>query len=700
MSTKYEPVPGLITTGKFLSLLESSKFEIMTNSKKEKFYNIPAAFDIETTSFYLADQKYAIMYEWTFGIGNWITYGRTWEQFQEMLMAVSVSLSTMENHLVVYVHNLAYEWQFMHKRFKWYKVFFLDARKPVYAINEYGIEFRCSLKLSGKSLANTAEDIKKYPVKKLVGDLDYSVMRHSLTKLTEKELAYCEHDVRVVLSYIQEKIEQDGGIIYIPLTNTGYVRNKCRKACFERWREYHDFISKLTLEPDEYEELKEAFQGGFTHANAQKVDKTWSNVASYDFTSSYPAVMLSEMFPMEKGQYVGSCSVDQIHILSKKYCCMFRCKIHFLISTTEVEHPLSASKCRKLKSGIEDNGRLVTAEYLETTLTEQDLFIMENFYDWDSFEIFDLIIYRKAYLPKEFIKVIIELYKDKTKLKDIQGEEINYMIAKNMLNALYGMTVTDIVRDAYEYDEYFGCTKLFKDATKEEKRNNLEEQIEKYNKNIRRFLFYPWGVWVTAYARYNLFTGIYAVGDDYIYSDTDSIKFTNPEKHKEYFDNYNTAIKEKLRKMAVAKSIPFENFSPVNKYGKSKPIGVWDYEGVYTRFKTLGAKRYMVEENGVYKVTVAGVNKKTTSAMFNRIKDGDPFDFFNTDLIVPSTDSGRNILTYIDEEQRGVLVDLNGVACEFFEYSSIHMEPTSYSMHRSDAFRDYLMQIWVKEESW
>lgn len=228
---------------------------VTKTNKEEEIFNIPAAFDIETTSFYNnRDQKTAIMYEWSFGIGFFdngefemlTTYGRNWDTFSTLLWVIQSALGLHEKRrLIVYVHNLPYEWQFMRKHFSWTKVFFLDDRKPVYCINDMGIEFRCSLKLSGKSLANTAKDLVKYKTEKMVGDLDYSLIRHEMTPLTRTELIYCEQDVKVILAYIQEKIETDGDITRIPLTKTGYVRRYCKKACFPELEESEDAYEEL-----------------------------------------------------------------------------------------------------------------------------------------------------------------------------------------------------------------------------------------------------------------------------------------------------------------------------------------------------------------------------------------------------------------------------------------------------------------------
>ncbi|MGC7960564.1 hypothetical protein, partial [Salmonella enterica] len=81
---------------------------------------------------------------------------------------------------------LGYEFQFMRKYFDWLEdgLFAVDERKPIKALCTYGIEFRDSYILSGFSLENTAKNLTTHKVKKMVGDLDYSLIRTHLTPLT------------------------------------------------------------------------------------------------------------------------------------------------------------------------------------------------------------------------------------------------------------------------------------------------------------------------------------------------------------------------------------------------------------------------------------------------------------------------------------------------------------------------------------
>src|SRR5699024_5712155 len=109
---------------------------------------------------------------------------------------------------------------------------------------------------------------------------------------------------------------------------------------------------------------------------------------------------------------------------------------------------------------------------------------------------------------------------------------------------------------------------------------DTETQIQDYNKSKNRFLYYPWGVWITAYARRNLWYGIISMGDDYIYSDTDSIKFKNYEKHKPFIETYNKHIISKIKRMCEHYNIDYEKeLLPKTKEGITKEIGVFEIDG-------------------------------------------------------------------------------------------------------------------------
>lgn len=687
----FTPEAGILSNDDFLLKIVHSDLPVVINNKNISYYNVPAAFDIEVSSFYQNGEKRACMYIWQFGILNWVTCGRTWESYIQFMSVLSTILGLDSEHrLAIYVHNFSYEFQFIRKRFEWDKLFFLEERKPVYAITG-GFEYRCSLKLSSKSLAKVGEDLQKYKVKKLVGDLDYQMIRTSKTPLSSTELGYCENDIRVLLAYIQEKIETDGDITRIPLTNTGYVRNYCRKACFRNYKKYRGLMSVLTLDSDEYKQLKRGFCGGFTHASAKYSGKILEDIGSFDFTSSYPAVMLSEKFPMSKSRLVGEIKdAAELKWYLKHYCCLFDVTLKGLIPKVDYDHPISASKLINSSNTVLDNGRVVSADFVSLTCTEQDFWVYSEFYEWESMEIKKFRIYDKAYLPTPFVKAILKMYKDKTTLKGVDGEEVNYMISKNMLNSSYGMAVTDIVRDIIEYQfDEFSSTKP-----------DLDEAIEQYNNSKRRFLFYPWGVWVTAYARANLFSGILACKEDYVYSDTDSIKVRNPNLHSDYIDNYNNRIRAKLIKAAQFHHIDPKEFSPLNRKGEPKPIGVWDYEGTYDRFKTIGAKRYMTEKNGEYSLTVAGVNKSKAIDYIVKMF-ADPLEGLQDHLLVPAENSGRLTVTYCDDPFVTVVTDYNGVQCEVAEESYIHMEPSDYELTMSDEYKSFLYKIFnVKDDSW
>lgn len=391
--------------------------------------------------------------------------------------------------------------------------------------------------------------------------------------------------------------------------------------------------------------------------------------------------MVAKKYPMSKAELIQIESKDQFEDNLQLYCCLFDVEFSGIVSKSLADHPLSRSKCHGIVNAFEDNGRIVRADLLYTTLTEQDFYILRDFYEWDSMRVFNFRRFQKGYLPTPFVKAILKLYEEKTTLKGIAGKEVEYLLSKGMLNACFGMAVTDIVRPEIIYNG---------DWTTEAA--DLAEQIEKYNKAFRRFLFYPWGVWVTAHARRALFTGISEFNTDYIYSDTDSIKVINADKHKDYFTRYNRNIITELEFACNVHGIDPAAIRPKTIKGIEKPLGVWDDEGQYNAFKTLGAKRYLTLKNGELSLTVSGLNKKIV-VPYLKAQYGDfaaIFDAFNDGLYIPKGQTGKNIHSYLDYKMQGIVTDYTGKAGEYNELSGVHLEAADYSLSIGKNYIEYL----------
>ena len=683
-------------------------FKYIKSNKKISYLNVACCFDIESTSFYdEEDNKCSCMYAFTININGKHIEGRTWNEALAYFQKISEAyMTSKDNRIIFYVHNLSYEFQFFRCRFKWEKVFALSEREVAYALTTNGIEFRCSYILSGYKLAKLGEQCINYPVKKMVGDLDYSKIRHSKTPLTDAEWNYIYHDGLVVVSYIQQCIENEkNNITNIPLTKTGYVRRYCRNMCLydgqhnkntSKYLKYRSIIKSLTISSvEEYKQLKRAYIGAHTHANPLIVGQKIKNVYSLDFTSSYPAVMLySRNFPMSKGTRIKINNIDEFNESIENYCCIFDITFYNIESTAPFEHCIPSSKCYVKENALVDNGKIIKADKISMSMNEVDFKTFSMFYKWESIGIKNFRRYMKGYLPKNLILAILHLYKNKTELKGVEDKYIEYMSAKSDLNSVYGASVTDICRDEIIYSDN-------NEWGHEEP--DYEKMIKKYNKSKNRFLYYIWGGYVTSLAKYNLLSCVAEeLKYDYLYSDTDSVKIINYDRHKKYFDNYNKNVKKKLLEMCKFYKLNPALIEPANIKGEKQLIGIWDKEfeddkPSYLEFKTLGSKRYMVQyPNGEYSFTVAGCNKKTAIPyLINQSKalKTDIMDLFDDDMYIPAEYTGKNVHTYIDYEIKGTLTDYLGNVSEYHEYSGVHLAPVEFTLSLTANFADYIMGL-------
>lgn len=596
-------------------------------------------------------RPYAFMYHWQFCFGDQVVFGRTWQDMRKLFRSLEQNLNlSFENRLVIYSHNLSFEWQFMRRFVKVVDGFFTEKYKPLKIILDCGIELRCSQMLSNMRLEKFCENEKDVIHYKLKGEeYDYSIIRTPSYTMSEYEEGYCYNDVRGLSECIASRLNEFD-IAHIPLTSTGYVRLDARKAMATNKRN-RQLFRDLALDLDLYRLCRKAFRGGDTHANNKKVNRVIYNVQSFDITSSYPTSMVIDKYPMTAFSKITletfyNLDFNEEAVLMEIMLTNVRYKGNCFIPYIPV------SKCTQLSDKrIEDNGRVMKAEYLSIVCTEIDYQIIMDEYDFDDigYNTKNMYAAKKGYLPAELREVVMKYYRLKTQLKGVKGKEYEYNRAKERLNALYGMLVMRIDQSSVKYEDG-KYVDSFDDLTPEQIDAETKKLLEKYYNSRNNFLSYQWGVWVTCNSRLRLRKMLRVVGKDVCYVDTDSIKCVND--HRKDFDKIN----EEIKKQAIEAGA-----YATNKDGKTYYLGTWDFEGTYTRFKTLGSKKYLVEYWGENEdtgepelkiaSTIAGVNKKVGAAYFK--KHG--FSHFTIGEEIPK--SGHLVAFYNDDDIHEVIID-------------------------------------------
>lgn len=666
----------------------TTKIDGGKTKKQHKWYsNVIFTFDIETTS-YVVDlegnchqpfndiptewSKQSLCYHWQFGINEDVYSGRTLQEFKEFLTKIRPDI---EGIPIIYIHNLSFESQHLINIFDDLEMF---ARKPHHPIKAYSpsleVEFRCTYFLFNMKLENVAKNYN-LPHQKSK-DLDYKLFRSPLTPLTPEELNYCELDCLILYDAIKMKCEQYGSPAKIPLTQTGQVRESTKKL-FVGQQGMHYYKKLWKMIPQNYEEyyiLRQCFQGGWTHANAVRTEVLHKNVSSYDIASSYPTQLCLKKYPMSKFY---KSSVRDFSQIDSNMAYIFRIRFDMLESSTWNTY-LSSSHCVRLRNGVYDNGRVVSADVYECWCTDVDLEIIRKCYDFKGYEIESAYVAKKGYLDIRFVNFILDLYVGKTSLKGVNQEL--YQRSKEQLNSCYGMCVTDIIRDEVEFvgDEWRIIPLTTTDIT---------DKLQRQKGWGKAFLSYAWGVWCTAYARKQLWDAILELDYNVVYCDTDSVKFLG---ETDFFDKYNEQILKQHEYISQIRDIPLEKFRPKDPKGVEHPLGVFDFEGVYKEFKTLGAKRYCYKDKDGIHITVAGVSKTEGVKAIKCVDD------FRDGLYFDVDQSGKAIAFYNSTQKEVTLYDINNVPYKCTDKYGICIAPTTYKLTMTPQYIDYLQSEQLK----
>lgn len=655
-----------------LDVLDQFQYARTVRGRDGSILNIACAFDIETTNITDVERPYSFMFHWQFCIGSRVFFGRTWPEFVDFIYALIERLRLGGRKLVVYVHNLGFEFQFMRRFFEFTDVFLRRNRDPLKATLNHAIIFRDSYALSNMNLRKFCENTPDLIFMKNDGeDFNYNKIRTPATKLTRKELSYCYCDVAGLCECIRYRMREDH-LGRIPMTSTGYVRRDFR-AVYAQDPRLRMIWQNNALVPETYRICRWAFRGGDTHASNNYVGLKLHNIQSFDISSSYPAAMLLDLYPSTRFTEVDPAAWIRRKRMPK-YAALLLVRFENIKYVGESGMPyIAIGKCMYVDPcRINDNGRVLRCgpkddgepAYCTMWITDIDLKIVEHEYTWSRREISKVYVSKYGPLPDVHKEKVMEYFRKKTQLKGVSGSEYEYGKAKNLLNSSYGMMVTDIAkRDwSYENGEYV-CQSY-----------DLEEKLEQFYKSRSNFLAYQAGIWVTANSRYRLRKMIWTVGKDVAYVDTDSIKCRGD--HRAEFEEFNRGIIGKCEELGYYADDP---------KGRRHYLGTWEYEGTYAEFKSLGAKRYIVRPEGSshYLTTIAGVNKKRGREFFD--KEG--IDAFKDGVTIRN--AGHIVAYYNDDQPHDITVQ--GVKIR--TASNVCLLDDVYTMGITNEYNDIIQKV-------
>lgn len=339
-----------------------------------------------------------------------------------------------------------------------------------------------------------------------------------------------------------------------------------RQAVNNKWEQLPDekkeeIITRHKVLATEWTMINDSFQGGLAVSNTSYLGKNLYNVTSYDINSAYPCAMANCKLPYKrvtlkepprtiedflKSGY-GSIIKITFKNLAAKNPNVPTLNIKYDPKSGRVD---SSLKAKNLK--VWNKTHVISADELRLTITFLDLYTINRDYTYDGYTIHNAFFYEMRQIEDFMRDVVMEQYEIKANAPKGSNERD---LAKKILNSLYGIAMPTYIN----YKVY--------------------DENDAYRKYYR-----AWATFITAWVRYSIAATISKLGDDFVYSDTDSIKFLNADKHKDLFN-------------------------------VGDGLGQWKDEGTYELFKIFNTKSYMYIENGKLELVFSGLDGEIKDRM-------------------------------------------------------------------------------------
>lgn len=545
------------------------------------------------------------IYQWAAKIGGMYVYGRKPSEIIELMQKLAEHYHLNdEKKIVLFIHNASYDLQYIKYFLRKYDPsaqFLAIDSHSIIQVDVLGFKILCSYKLTNMSLDALSTNYAETYIK-AVGEIDYNVVRYQDSALSETDWFYMFSDVASQDDGIKGYLKMQGYnyAFEAPITSTGFVRANCRKAAKKdgTWREQ---FTKTRLSLEQYNLCRQGFMGGVCIASYLYSNTTVRSdrLRHKDFTSSYPARQLLDYMPVGAPTWYGDVEdEEELNDLINDYCCVFVLTLENVHIKTGITAPcIPHSKCIHIEDALKLNGKIVSATTLTMVVTEIDYKWIKKQYNFESMQIDKMLIFERGKMPEWLRNEVFEYFKNKCSLKGV--DDLLYNKSKNMLNGIYGMTATAIIRTIYEMTEEYTLQK------KEVDEHDLQKELDKYYRSYNNFMPYQFALWTTAHARDALYTMIECVGyENFLYCDTDSVFYLETEENAVKMANY----AEYCRQKAIDGGAFVDN----------KFLGEPTNEPPIRAFRAIHSKCYAMEElnekTGEYElnVVIAGIPKKST----------------------------------------------------------------------------------------
>lgn len=466
---------------------------------------------------------------------------------------------------------------------------------------------------------------------------------HDTTRLVPKTIEEWAKDENLIGNIVMEGMkiyrEKYKNLFNIPVSQAGEVRRECRNKITDKaWIEQTEKTIR-SYDVKTYCDLVDCFMGGTFGVNPHYRDLLLKNVYSYDMGSAYPGVMSSCRFPVSEWEDAEYDESDTEHA--------YYLKVNFTKVKSKTVNCFYPFKNCDDGEGQEESGHnLKSATNVTLTMTDVDFKIFKSVYDYEDITILKCRRSKLAYLPKQFIRLMLKYYNDKTMLKGTD-QVSKYRESKSKINCFYGVAVTKTITDEilFENGEWKKIRILAeKDIVFEKDGPVKKEELTGKDFNRKRdeilktkqFLSYQIGVWVTAYVRELMWNVIRQEDANVIYYDTDCVKTL--KKCDSTIEKVNNIIQERIEAAAAFHKINIKKFSP-----KDKTIGCFENEKLSYEFKAVDIKRYAKRTDDGIEAFVSGMPKDHIN--LESVKD------FRKNMKWTAEESGRYNINYNEGKQ-------------------------------------------------